>query len=38
MHKLTEAAGTPTALTMLITQAFLRLFYYNDAMYNSKVL
>ena len=38
MHKLTEAAGTPTALTMLIPQAFLRLFYYNDAMYNSKVL
>lgn len=38
MHKLTEAAETPTALTMLIPQAFLRLFYYNDAMYNSKVL
>lgn len=38
MHKLTEAAGTPTARTMLIPQVFLWLFYYNDAMYNSKVL
>ena len=38
MHKHTEVAGTPTVLTMLIPEAFLWLFYYNNAMYNSKEL